>query len=373
MVHGKNISIIVRVGILLLIALFFSSPLWAKTVARNIKVLEADSEGIAIKRPSTLFYDPVYSEVYVTDEGNNQLVVYGADYFPKISLGKGRGLSPVFGVFTRGNLVYASVGVRSNQDRPHILVMNKALLPVRKIYFAGFEGADNFIPRDLVVSEDGTIYVVGVNSSFVIVLSTEGDYMRTIVPRVDALGVMEKARIIALDIGSNGNLYFLSAEFGKIFVYNSKEKPLYSFGKKGGVAGKLARPRGMALDEENGRIFIVDWLRHAVSAFDLNGEFLFDFGGKGLSRGWFLYPTDVCLDSHGNVLVSDTFNDRVQVFSIVEVDSEPVEDNNVIVPSVKREPFEPMNEPAEEGRPNQKSEERKLWVEDAEGTESSDF
>lgn len=373
MVYGKNISIVVRVGMLLLIALFFSSPLWAKTVARNIKVLEGDSEGIAIKRPSTLFYDPVYSEVYVTDEGNSQLVVYGADYFPKISLGKGRGLSPVYGVFARGEFVYSSVGVRSNQDRPHVLVMNKALLPVRKIYFAGFEGADNFIPRDLVVSEDGTIYVVGVNSSFVIVLDSEGNYLRTIVPRVDALGVMEKARVIALDIGKDGKLYFLSDEFGKIFVYNSKEKPLYSFGQKGGVAGKLARPRGIAVDEENGRIYIVDWLRHAVSAFDLNGDFLFEFGGKGFGRGWFLYPTDVCLDGHGNVLVSDTFNDRVQVFNIVEVDSEPVEDNNVIVPSVERKPLVPKVEAVKEQSPEHEKKMKKRWVEGVEGAESSDF
>ena len=40
----------------------------------------------------------------------------------------------------------------------------------------------------------------------------------------------------------------------------------------------------------------------------------FEFGGKGWARGWFQYPNDIAVDTLGNVLVADTFNNRVQVF-----------------------------------------------------------
>jgi hypothetical protein len=49
----------------------------------------------------------------------------------------------------------------------------------------------------------------------------------------------------------------------------------------------------------------------------LEGAFLFEFGGLGWSKGWLQFPSDICVDREGHVLVADTFNNRVQVFKIV--------------------------------------------------------
>ncbi|RMF99597.1 MAG: 6-bladed beta-propeller, partial [Nitrospirae bacterium] len=62
------------------------------------------------------------------------------------------------------------------------------------------------------------------------------------------------------------------------------------------------------------RLYIVDFMRHAVSVYDYRGRFLFEFGGKGWSSGWFLFPRYLDVDSKGRVFVADTFNQRVQVF-----------------------------------------------------------
>ncbi|PLX89825.1 MAG: hypothetical protein C0618_00445 [Desulfuromonas sp.] len=293
----------------------------AASYTKSLKIVASDSEGYPLSYPSAIFYDSLYDEIYVTDEGKGQLVIYGSDYFPKFSVGAGRGLYPVYGSYIRDELIYACVGLQTDGN-PHILVMNKALLPVKKIFFSGFPGSADFIPRKLAVAEDGTIYVVGLRSSFVIVLDAEGVYQRTIEPRVEALGVIEKAPIVSLVLASDGTLMFLSEEFGKVFVYDKNEKFLYSFGEKGGVAGKLARPKGLALDEKNRRIYIADYLRHAVSAYSFGGEYLFEFGGKGVRRGWFQYPTDIAVDAKGNLVVADTWNDRVQIFRVDEVSNE---------------------------------------------------
>ena len=318
-------------SLVLLLVLCPALSVKAKLLAKNVKVITSDSEGRALDHPTILFYDPYYRETYVTDESNGQLVIYGADFFPKVSIGTGRGMLPVYGGFVQKGVVYACIG-NSKEDKAHILVLNKASLPIKKIYFSGFAGAEDFIPRKLVIARDGTMYVVGLYPAFVIVMSSEGDYLRTIVPKADMLGVLEDAKIVSLAIGGDGRLYFLSEALGKIFVYSEKEKPLYSFGEKGGVSGKLARPKGLALDEENGRLYIADYLRHSISVFSFQGKFLLEFGGKGTSRGWFQYPTDISVDHRGNVVIADTFNDRIQVFRVEQI----VDDINIAESSVLR-------------------------------------
>ena len=103
---------------------------------------------------------------------------------------------------------------------------------------------------------------------------------------------------------------------GGVFVYSKLGKFLFKIGIKGGSSGKLSRPRGLALDEKQGLVFVVDYMRHAVNVYSLEGEYLFEFGGKGQGRGWFAFPSDICFDAQDHLWVADTFNGRVQVFTV---------------------------------------------------------
>ena len=47
----------------------------------------------------------------------------------------------------------------------------------------------------------------------------------------------------------------------------------------------------------------------------LLGEFLLMFGEKGSGNGQFMYPWDVACNSKNQILVSDTRNHRLQLFS----------------------------------------------------------
>ena len=57
-------------------------------------------------------------------------------------------------------------------------------------------------------------------------------------------------------------------------------------------------------------------MRHTANVYARDGEFLFEFGGMGWRDGWFQYPSDIDVDAFGNVLVADTFNNRVQVLHV---------------------------------------------------------
>jgi len=281
---------------------------------RSVEVLTFDESGSPLRFPSGVSYDRDGDELYVTSPQASKLVVLTADYFPYLSIGSGRDIHSISKTFIKNGYLYVCVGISEVEMRPHIAVYDMAFMPVSKIYFPNHE---RFSPFDLVVADDGKIYVIGVNGSGVMVLDPEGNFIRWIEPKGRVLGIDEKAPIIALDIGVDGRIYMLSESMGRVFVYDRNERLLYQFGEKGGDAGKLSRPRGIAVDDIRGQVYLVDYQRHTMSVFAKRGDFLFEVGGMGSGRGWFYYPSDVVIDGRGRVVVADTFNHRVQVFEFI--------------------------------------------------------
>ena len=284
---------------------------------RCVGIITTDHRGVELSLTSTIFYDPEEDEIYVTDGGKGQIVIYTSDYFPHLAIGAGRGLNSINSCYIGNGLLYACLGVSKSDPKGHIAVLNRALLLTKKIYFTGFEHANSFIPRKMAIGLNAHLYVAGVNSPEVIVLDPDGKYLRSIIQHEVILGVSERAPVVSITVGKDGRLYFLSEDMSKIYVYDRNEEFLYKFGQKGGDRGKLSRPRGIAVDDQRKLVYVVDYMRHSVSAYSKKGDFLFDFGGKGYGRGWFLYPTDICIDGSGRLLVTDTFNRRVQVFEVL--------------------------------------------------------
>jgi len=70
------------------------------------------------------------------------------------------------------------------------------------------------------------------------------------------------------------------------------------------------------VDDLSKRIYVIDYMRHTANAYSEDGRFLFEFGGRGWGKGWLQYPCDIAVDTSGNVLIADTFNQRVQVLKI---------------------------------------------------------
>ena len=59
---------------------------------------------------------------------------------------------------------------------------------------------------------------------------------------------------------------------------------------------------------------MADHKNDRVQQFTADGEFLASFGSSGTGRGELTRPTDVAVDSDGDVYVCDWANDRVQAF-----------------------------------------------------------
>ena len=142
--------------------------------------------------------------------------------------------------------------------------------------------------------------------------------------------------------------------------YKHKFNPVNIFGKIGCDRGMLKLPRGIVLDSEQ-RMYIADLHNSKVQVFSSNGKFIEEFGKVRLQRpqsvalfqkkwlfvsdmqansvvkfaqrnnrficksasGEFNYPSGLTVDTDGNVLVADSYNNRV---AVLDADLKPVQE-----------------------------------------------
>jgi len=62
-------------------------------------------------------------------------------------------------------------------------------------------------------------------------------------------------------------------------------------------------------------VYVADSWNSRIQVYTNNGTFITKWGSEGSHDGGFDNPSDVTIDSLGNVYVSDAFNDRIQKFT----------------------------------------------------------
>lgn len=112
------------------------------------------------------------------------------------------------------------------------------------------------------------------------------------------------------------NIYVVNTKRKMVYVYDKNEKPSFSFGGD----DLFEWPVGVAVDAERGRIYVTDVRKHDVLAFDMKGNILYSMlekAGKDADpvEATFNFPVDVDVASDGRVVVLDSMNARVKVYS----------------------------------------------------------
>lgn len=125
---------------------------------------------------------------------------------------------------------------------------------------------------------------------------------------------------IAVD-NENRFLYVCDTELDQVLVYNA-DAP-YQLLRKMGMGGKahtlttpgdFARPTNVAVDSD-GNVFVSDTFNDRVEIFDADGTFIREFGKAGDGPGHFARPKGIAVDADGHVWVADSVQDRLQVFT----------------------------------------------------------
>ena len=125
---------------------------------------------------------------------------------------------------------------------------------------------------------------------------------------------------LAVD-NENRFLYVCDTDLDQVLVYDAD--PPYSLlrtiGKPNGkheftTAGDFSRPTNVAVDKE-GSIYVSDTFNNRVEIFDADGTFVREFGKAGDGPGYFARPKGIAVDADGHIWVADAVQDRVQVFT----------------------------------------------------------
>lgn len=193
------------------------------------------------------------------------------------------------------------------------------------------------LPTGIAVSNDGeVIYIVDSGNQRIQRFGADGTFIGSWSAEEDSrrgLGWFSPANQGASDIvvGSDGLIYVADTWNHRVLVLDAEGNLVRELGRAGEVTdtnnstdpsvspGLFYGPRGIAISD--GEIYVTDTGNERVQVFASDGTFLRAFGGTGSEPGQLLEPVGIAIGPDGLVYVSDTGNERISVF---EKDGTPV-------------------------------------------------
>jgi DNA-binding beta-propeller fold protein YncE len=124
---------------------------------------------------------------------------------------------------------------------------------------------------------------------------------------------------LAIDT-TNRFLYVVDTQQDQVIVYDADTLKLLRRIGTGGknhfltTPGDFGAPQCAAVDKD-GNVYVTDTLNNRVEIFDADGNFLSQFGKAGDGPGYFSRPKGIAVDSDGHIWVADSMQDRLQVFN----------------------------------------------------------
>jgi sugar lactone lactonase YvrE len=176
----------------------------------------------------------------------------------------------------------------------------------------GFEAHFGWI-NGLAIDDDDRLFVADGKMRHVLIFSAKHELDGQINEGlVDPVG-------LALDT-NNRFLYVADTQQDQILVYDADTLKLLRRMGTGGknhfltTPGDFAAPEGVAVDKD-GNVYVTDTLNDRVEIFDADGSFISTFGKAGDGPGNFARPKGIAIDSDGHIWVADEMQDRLQVFN----------------------------------------------------------
>jgi DNA-binding beta-propeller fold protein YncE len=176
----------------------------------------------------------------------------------------------------------------------------------------GYEAHFGWI-NGLAIDDDDRLFVADGKMRRVLIFNTKHTVENQITDGlVDPVG-------IAIDT-TNRFLYVVDTQQDQVIVYDADTLKLLRRIGTGGknhfltTPGDFGAPQGVALDSD-GNVYVTDTMNNRVEIFDADGNFISLFGKHGDGPGTFARPKGIAVDVDGHIWVADEMTDRLQVFN----------------------------------------------------------
>ena len=210
-------------------------------------------------------------------------------------------------------------GITPSVQEPEIDLYEEGTISLEAdLTLTSFDGMTLLHPRAIAFSPDGTLYITDTDNHRILHINTSGEVLHSWGGFADVLnGIAPEGMFnqpYGIAVSKEGFVYVAdtwnhriqkftaSGQFISMWdVFGSSEFPDSFWG-----------PRGIALDNE-GNVYVTDTGKQRVVIFDGNGRYITQFGGVGVTPGYFDEPVGIAVDAEGLVYVADTWNQRIQV------------------------------------------------------------
>lgn len=173
-----------------------------------------------------------------------------------------------------------------------------------------------WVPLSIEIADNGMVFVLDGHLHKILAFSNKGEFQYEFSFRKRRLpGDKELIRCTKMGLDRRNNILYLSdcANYNiKLFTLKGDFLGLFPWDNK--KAGPLAAPTRISFDDE-GKIYIPDFLNGEVHVYDAQKKYLFSLGGLGDRLGNLSRPIAVSVNQKGNIYVLDRVISAIQVFN----------------------------------------------------------
>lgn len=245
----------------------------SKGVAKPMAGQKANWQPGTFSYPYGIDVDDETGNIYIADMVNERIQVFDnkgkfVDWFPKKKL---PGFSS--GIFPTDIAVKKGKVYICNPYQ--IVIMTTKGQLVNEFGMPGDEPGKFDRPNGIDVGEDGTIYVADSNNLRLQALTPDGKAKWVVgKPAENGAGVKQENRVFGLprnvSVGPDGNIYVADPFHFQIKVFSPSGKQLASMGQQGIEDGNFDFPNGIDVTKDK-IIYVVDKAGNRVQALRLNG------------------------------------------------------------------------------------------------------
>jgi sugar lactone lactonase YvrE len=293
--------------------LIFTAPLGAEAMKFSYitsiyadQVNTADQVRTAFKQPEGIACDD-QSLVIVADTGNGRLLRY---------VFRDQTISSASPAIQLPELAYPT-RVELNSKGEIFVLDRKRRRIVRLTPQGAFDSyldptgqpSPEYAPRSFCIDSNDAIYVLDIFSERVLVLTPEGRYQaQRKFPKeygfFSDVAVDYKGTVFLID-SINARVFEAARDAAEFSPLTPNLKEYMRF------------PTAIATDNR-GRIYLVDRNGSRVIILGPDGSLLGQLSAMGWKEGLLQHPSQLCINSSGEIFVADTNNNRIQVFAVKE-------------------------------------------------------